>query len=189
MDLNLTWDLFILAFFGIVIAYSFIIGRNKTLKIISASYIAILCSDALGNIFGQYLVSSEPFLKMMSLFGVETGDQAVAYFKVLVLIVFIVIIAVRGLYDFDAEDERSWGIRIGVLVALGIMSAGLMISAMMVFVTGSSFIFDGSTADVALQEVYGESRLVKLLVDYANFWFVIPGITIVFLSWFNKKTA
>ena len=50
MEINLSWDLFVIVFFAVIIAYSFIIGRNQTLKVIIASYIAILASDGIGNL-------------------------------------------------------------------------------------------------------------------------------------------
>ncbi len=34
MEINLTWDLFIIVFFLIILAYSFVIGKNQTMKII-----------------------------------------------------------------------------------------------------------------------------------------------------------
>lgn len=189
MNLQLSWDLFILAFFGVVIAYSFIIGRNQTLKVISATYIAILCGDALGNLFGTYLASSEAFLKFLRLFSITNGDQATAFFKVTVLIVFVVIVAVRGMYQFDADDSRPVSVKMGLNLFLGVLSAGLMMSAIMIFVAGESLITDIATPNSTLTALYGESRFVRIMVDYSNFWFFMPGAGLVLLSLFHKKTT
>jgi hypothetical protein len=62
-NLRLSWDLFIIVFFGVIIAYSFIIGRNQTLKIIIATYMAILTADGLGNLFQTYLLPTAPSLQ------------------------------------------------------------------------------------------------------------------------------
>ena len=51
MDIKLSWDLFIAVFFIIIVAYSFIIGLNGTIKVILGTYIAIVCADAIGLIF------------------------------------------------------------------------------------------------------------------------------------------
>jgi hypothetical protein len=187
MNLNLSWDLFILAFFGVVIAYSFIIGRNKTLKVISATYIGILCSDALGNLFSIYFASSETFLKVLKLFSITTTEQAVAFFKVFILITLIVMLAVRGQYSFSAEDDRSIGLRTAITIMLGVMSAGLMMSAIMIFISGGSLIIDAAVLNNPINEIYSQARLVRVMVDYSNYWFFIPGITLVVLSVFNKK--
>jgi hypothetical protein len=50
MNVTLTWDLFIIVFFAMVMAYSYIIGRHQAAKIIFASYIAIIAVQGLGNI-------------------------------------------------------------------------------------------------------------------------------------------
>lgn len=187
MNLNLSWDLFILVFFGVIIAYSFIIGRNQTLKVITGTYVAILCSDALGNLFARYFVSSDQFLKILSLFSIGDADQAVAFFKVLMLITLVVMIAVRGTFDYDAEDDKPMPMRMGMNFVLGLMSAGLMMSAMLIFVSGGSLIVDAALVNNPLTEIYTNSRFVRIMVDYSNFWFFIPGLSLVFVSFFSKK--
>lgn len=188
MNLNLTWDLFILAFVGVVVAYSFIIGRNQTLKVISATYISILCSDALGNLFGRYFASSESFLKLLKLFSIGNAEQATAFFKVAVLIVLIVIIAVRGLYSFDVQDERTFGVKTGISGILGLLSASLMLSAIMIFISGNSLIADTMVLNNPLTEISGNSRLVRIMLDYSPIWFSIPGLAIVVTSLISKKS-
>ena len=189
MNLNLSWDLFILVFFGVVIAYSFIIGRNQTLKVISASYISILSADALGNLFARYFASSEAFLKILKLFSIGNAEQATAFFKVFILITIIVILAVRGIYDFNSEDSHPFSMKLGINMFLGLMSAGLMMSAMLIFVSGGSLVVDASVYNSPLMDVYNESRLVRIMMDYSNFWFFLPGVSLILVSLFSKKSA
>lgn len=197
MNLHLSWDLFILVFFAVVVAYSFIIGRNQTLKVILGTYVAVLCADGLGNIFAKYLVTSKPFLRFLSLFYVSNEDQAIAFFKVIVFLVLIVMIAVRGMFQVESRDDAPVGLRFAILVFLGVLSGGLMISAVLVFISGSSLIggsLIGSTPLVAaasgknmLYDVYTSSRFIRIMLDYANFWFVLPGIFFIVVGLFQKK--
>jgi hypothetical protein len=187
MSVDLSWDLFILAFFGVVVAYSFIIGRNLTLKVISATYVAILCGDAVGNIFARYFMSSESFMKFLRLFSVGSPEQAVAFAKILVLISLVVIIAVRGSYDFNVDDEKPFAVRMSMSFVLGLLSAGLMMSAMLIFVSGGSLISGIAQANSPLADIYSDSRLVRLLIDYSNFFFFIPGGAIVMMNMMAKK--
>jgi len=189
MNLNLSWDLFILVFFAVVVAYSFIIGRNATLKVITASYVAILCADGLGNLFARYFAGSEAFLKLLKLFSIGNSDQATAFFKVLVLIILIVIIAVRGLFNYDAIDSRPVTLRLAILLMLGVLSAGLMMSTMLIFVSGQSLVASVFMPSSILSDVYTQSRLVRIMIDYSNMWFFLPGLAIVLISLFNKKSA
>jgi len=77
--------------------------------------------------------------------------------------------------------------RMGMNLILGVMSAGLMMSAMLIFVSGGSLIIDTALANNPLSEIYNTSRFVRIMVDYANFWFFIPGLSLVFVSIFSKK--
>lgn len=187
MSVNLSWDLFILAFFGVVIAYSFIIGRNQTLKVISATYIGILSADAIGNLFARYMVSSEPFLKLLRLFSIGSAEQAIAFCKVFFLIAIVVVIAVRGVYEFSVDDEHPFAMRMTVSFILGLLSAGLMMSAMLIFISGGSLVSAIVQPNSPLTELYSDSRFVRLMIDFSNFWFMIPGAALIAVSVFSKK--
>ncbi len=189
MNLTLSWDLFILVFFAVVVAYSFIIGRNATLKVITATYVAILCADGLGNLFAKYFAGSEAFLKLLKLFSIGNSDQATAFFKVLVLIILVVLIAVRGLFNYDVSDSRPVSLRLAILLLLGVLSAGLMMSAMLIFVSGQSLVTSIFTTNSILADIYAQSRLVRIMLDYSNFWFFLPGLGLLGVSLFNKKSA
>ena len=187
MNLNLSWDLFILVFFAVVVAYSFIIGKNQTLKVILGTYMAILCADGIGNLFGKYFAVSEAFLKFMKLFAITNGEQSVVFFKVLVFLFFIVLISVRGLFHVDAEDNRPLSLRLIILFLMGLLSAGLMISTVLVFISGTSLIGAGATGNNILTDVYQSSRLVRVMLDYSNLWFFLPGFSFILLGVFHKK--
>lgn len=189
MSLQLSWDLFILVFFAVVGAYSFIIGRNQTLKVITATYISILCADALGNIFAKYFVNSGGFLRFLRFFSVADELQAVAFVKVAVFIVLIVIIAVKGLFDFDAEDDRPFSMKMGIVLVLAVLSGGLMISALLTFVSGGSFITALAYPNNPLTEIYTQSRLVRIMLDYSGFWFLMPGLAVMLLSILHRRSG
>ncbi len=189
MNLHLSWDLFILVFFAVVVAYSFIIGRNQTLKVILGTYVSILCADGLGNLFARYLAPSQAFLRFMKLFAVGSEDQAIIFFKVLIFLVLIVLISIRGMFQVESEEHGSMSVRIIVLFLLGLMSAGLMMSTVLVFISGSSLIGTDITGGNILLEVYNDSRLVRIMVDFANVWFFLPGIAFIILGILHKKSA
>lgn len=187
MNVNLSWDLFILVFFAVVVAYSFIIGRNQTLKVITATYLAVLCADGVGNLFAKYFAISPSFLKIMKFFAIGNGDQATAFFKVLILIFIIVIVAVRGLFTYNADDSHGMGIKLATLLILGVLSGGLMVSAMLIFISGGSLVANVASTNNILSTIYPQSRFVRIMLDYANLWFVLPGAAIIMISLFNKK--
>ena len=63
MNIVLSWDLFIVVFFSVIIAYSFIVGRNQTIKIIIGTYMATLAADGVANLAHKYLGGPTPIVR------------------------------------------------------------------------------------------------------------------------------
>jgi hypothetical protein len=188
MDIQLSWDLFILVFFVVIIAYSFIIGRDNTLKVILGTYVAAITADATGNIFGEYFSGSALFMKLLKLASVGNEQEAIIFVKVLVFITLVIFFAVKGAFDVTTVDDRSAPVRLVLLVVYAIMSAGLIISCILIFVSGVSFIGDGGdTPRTALWGIYNQSRLIRTMLGNSEFWFAIPAVSFLIHSLYTKK--
>lgn len=185
--LKLSWDLFIVVIFIVILAYSFIIGKENTLKVIIGSYIAILSADGLGNLFQQYVLASKQALTFLKMFGLGAEDKTMILVKVIVFIAAIVIIAMKG--GFEIRSMKHHGI-INLILTLifGFLSAGLVISTLLIYVSGASFV--GGTVNMTnntLASAYAQSDMVKMMIDNYNFWFALPAVVFLIASLFNKK--
>lgn len=186
--LQLSWDLFIIVIIVAILAYSFIIGRENTLKVIISTYISVLTADAFGNLFHEYLVKSKPFFQFLKLFGVTSPDQALVLFKVILFIAVVVILTMKG--NFEVKKEGSRGGIIGLIthVIFAFLSAGLVVSTLLTYVSGGSFVLGASNiTSGALSTVYNSSRIVKLMLDNYNLWFSLPAVAFVLWSFFHKS--
>ncbi len=189
MNVNLSWDLLIIVFFGLVVAYSLIIGRNNNLKVIIATYVAALFADAVGNLFGKTLALSDNFMKLMSLFYVQTPQDAAALVKIIMLFVIIVLLSVKGKYDVDVTRGGPPGFKIGINMLFGFLNACLIVSVALIFVSGSSFIIgDPVTTSEAFQDIHSQSNLARILIDYYSIWFMLPAFGFLLISLFNQNT-
>ena len=184
MNIVLSWDLFILSFFIVIIAYSFIIGRDGTLKVILGTYVAILASDAVGALFGEYFAGSEFFVKILQSASVNTDAEAVVFVKVLVFILFVILFAVRGAFHVETSEDRSTLMRMIMTFLYGVMSAGLIVSAVLAFVSGVSFVGGGSpeTTKTALWAIYNKSEVIRTMIQYTYGWFSIPALAFLIHS-------
>ena len=79
MNIELSWDLFVLVFFVVIMAYSLIIGRDNTLKVILGTYVAALTADAAGNLFAMMELRSFMRQFYKPLFAVYGGIQEIEY--------------------------------------------------------------------------------------------------------------
>lgn len=179
-NIRLSWDLFVLVFFAIVIAYSFIIGRNQTLKVIIASYIAILTADGIGNLIQTYLLPTAPTLQG------ETGDQALVLIKIFIFVTVIVLLVIKGGFQVNILPEQSLVTRIIANLSFGFLNAGLMVSTLLIYLTGGSFVT--GTVEAGLQtNLYRESQFIQTIVDNYNVWFAVPAIALVLVSLFQRQ--
>jgi len=188
MNISLSWDLFVIVFFIVIVAYSLIIGRNNTLKVILGTYVSMVAADATGFLFGKYFSGSELFMKVLKLASVGNEEEAVVMIKIIAFVTFVILFAVKGAFEVETIDDRSAPVRLILTVVYAVMSAGLMISAMLVFVSGVSLIGgDLDNAKIALWDVYNKSQLIRSIVNNSALWFSVPALSFLIHSLYSNK--
>lgn len=180
-----TWDLFILVFFAIILAYSFIIGKNATLKIIISSYIAILTADGIGNLFNRFLLSTNAVIPLF-----PAGDpDSLIVIKILVFVLTIMLLTIRGSFAVEVGKEGSWLTELVMTAAFGFLSAGLIVATILVYMSGGSFVFDPATAAKAAVNLTTGSVLAGALTQNYNLWFALPAIAFVVSSFTGGESS
>lgn len=189
MQLTLTWDLFVLVFFMVIMAYSLIIGRDNTLKVILATYIAGFSADAMGSLFAKYFVGSEAFLKILRLASLGTEQEAVIFVKVFIFVVMVILLTIKGAFEVETVDDRSPFIRMILSFLYAGMSAGLMLSLIFVFVSGVPIVGGGSfeTTGTALWGLYNQSEFIRGIVGNSYLWFSLPALSFLIHSLYSHK--
>mgnify|MGYP005640877095 CR=1 FL=1 len=189
MDIQLTWDLFILVFFVVIVAYSLIIGQNNTLKVILGTYVAMIAADATGSLFAKYFAGSPAFNKILSFAQIGTEEEAIIFVKVLVFVGLVILFAVRGAFEVDAVEDRSAIVRMILTGVYACMSAGLIISTILTFVSGVSFVGGGSpeTTSTALWDIYNSSKIVRSIVGNSYLWFSVPAVAFLIQSLYSHR--
>lgn len=182
MNVQLSWDLFIVVFFSIIIAYSFIVGRNQTLKIIIGSYIAALTADGLSNLVEKYLGGPQPILKFLE--G-PNADEFFIMMKILIFISVIVVIAVRGGFVVSILNEQKMTVRFFITFLFGVLNAGLIVSTLLLYVSGLSLINANGLETAAT--LGSESLLVQLMIENHSLWFSLPAIAFVMVSFLEGQ--
>jgi len=186
MQINLTWDLFIIVFFVLIFSYSFIIWYTKTLKVVIATYIAILASDWLWNLLDKLIFETMPDLNV---FMLEQWDPIFIAVKIALFIVSIVILSAKWWFDFHDVDHIPIWHKIWYTSLFWVLSAFLLISAILVFASWWSFLWnqwvsiEGST----ISEMYKTSFLVQMVILNYNFFFITPAIAFVILSLTSER--
>jgi len=182
MNLQLSWDLFIVVFFVVIVAYSLIIGRDNTIKVILGTYVALVCADAIGGLFANYFGGTMMFLQFAREAQMESVDEAVIFSKVIIFLLMVILFAVRG--AFAVETSRGSGGAVGLVLHLfyAFCSAGLIISSVLMLISGVSLLGGGGVVSEALANLTKESYLALNLVYYANFFFTVPAVAFLLNS-------
>ena len=179
MDLALTWDLLVIVFFAVICAYSFIVGKHESVKIIIATYISIIAIQGLGNLLAQGSMFASSYLQMLG-FGLEPGT--ISIIKLVTFVGLIIFLAIRG--GFDMEYAKDLGSLVDTLLvgAFGFSTAGLLMIALLTFVAGSPLLDPNLVLAAPLQPLLVNSQLVQILVQYQDVWFALPAILLIILG-------
>lgn len=178
MEVALTWDLLIIIFFIVIMSYSYIVGQNGTIKIILSSYIAMLAANGIGNLLMKYIQLSDPIIQIFDTSAASNG----VLFKIFAFILITLILVLKGGFVVDMGRNYPLPIRMLIVTIFGFLSAGLMMSTILVFIAGG--LIDGfliSSIQEAIQ-IPTQTLFVRSLIDYYNFWFAAPAISFVLLS-------
>lgn len=189
MNIQLSWDLFVLVFFVVIVAYSFIIGRDNTLKVILGTYVAALAADSIGSLFGVSFQGSPMFMQLLSFAAVGSENEAMVFVKVLVFVGLVIMFAVRGAFEVNTVDDKSSLVRLILSLLYAVMSAGLIISVILVFISGVSFVGGGSetTTTSALWNLSAQSSLIKGMLNYTYMWFALPAAAFLIHSIYSTR--
>ena len=96
----------------------------------------------------------------------------------------VILFAVRGAFAVDTDDDRSSVVRLGLSVIYAVLSAGLIISVILVFVSGVSFVGGGNaeTTTSALWNMSTKSQLIRTMLQHTYLWFFLPALAFLIHS-------
>ena len=176
MNLTPSWDLAIIVFFGIVMAYSFIIGKHQSVKIIIGTYIAIIASQGIGNVLGRMIGDSTTAIHIL---GIGFDVTVLAIVKVVLLLTFAITFAIRSGIDVSYSKQTNTFLNIFYTGIFGLCTAGLILSALFTFATGGGILDHHTLQWNQLGPIASGSQLLLLLVLNPEIWFTLPALLIL----------
>jgi len=184
MQVTLTWDLFIIVFFGIVIAYSFIVGKDESVKIIVSTYISILAVQALGTLLEQYAIPSTSLLKML---GLGMDVPMLSGFKVALFVALVILLAIKGGFAVDYDKESGSVLSTVFTGAFGVGTACLLLVALFTYVSGMPLLDPGIAASPLIAPIAEQSTLIDVILTYQAVWFALPAILLIVVGFMHME--
>lgn len=168
-----TWDLFITLCFLIGLGYGLILGRERIVTTLVASYIGFAVANEIGNalheiLTGSSLLNESIWIKSnVSIFAVKT----------FLFVLFVVLLTLKG--EFAAlPGAFSTGIKGTILTALySFLGTGLVVSSLIFFLP-----------DPARSSLLAQSTLATSVLQYRNWWLVLPILVMIMVGiWQGKQ--
>lgn len=164
-----TWDLFIGLFFAIVLAYAFLLGKEKIQITLISSYIGLVLAETLGKVAEEFLMSNSLIAQIA-----QQANISVFIIKVVVFALTIVLLTLKsGLIS----KPSGRGLFSTFLTALyGFLNAGFILTSIV-------FFLNEDLRKILLHS----SKSVIYLINYHTWWIVIPALVIILVSFFEPK--
>lgn len=176
MTLVLSWDLLLIVVVALIIAYSFIVGKEESVKIILSTYVAAVAIQGFGNIVEKGVGASSDFLTTVSMMP---KVEWIAMLKLVLFSVAVVFLAIRAGFEIKyVKSVTGW--QDSVLTGLiGFANASLLLATLVAFIAGRPILDPLLVTSPVLMPLMDQSTLVWALVHYQDLWFALPAFLLL----------
>lgn len=187
MQLTLSWDLLVIIFFATVVAYSFIVGRDASVKIIIATYVAIVAVQGIGNILTT-IAGEDSAGTTLQVVGLTLDEQWTALTKIGLFVAVVLFLALRGGFDMHyVKDIPSiWDTLLTGI--FGFTTAGLVLSTLLTYTAGRPILDSALGSAPPLSSLLEQSALIETMVEYQNLWFTFPALLLLGMGFFGSES-
>ena len=171
-------------FFALVVTYSFIIGMHEAIKIVIATYIAIVAVQGIGNLVEQASGRSEPILSVL---GMSVDISVLASVKLVLFVGAIIFLAIKG--GFDVEYNKDTGGLTGTVLTgiFGFATAGLLLSTLLTFVADAPLLDSAMAQTESVAALAEQSNLMEIMILNQNIWFAAPAILLIAVGFIGSE--
>ncbi len=183
MQLSLSWDLFIVVFFAIVMSYSFIIGKQKSMKIIVAAYISVIAVQGIGNVLARVLMNSGMTMESM---GIPIDVTMIALAKIFLFALCIIVFVLRSGIDVSYDKDAGSILSMVYTGLFGFSTAGLVVSTILTYAAGSGILDSTLAAHGTIVPLAAGSTLMQLMILNQDLWYTLPAFLIIALGFLHN---
>lgn len=185
MNLTLSWNLFVIVFFAVVVTYSFIIGKHESVKIIVASYIAIVAVQGIGNLLARF-AGDDPLFSML---GITVDITLLATTKLVLFVAAIIVLAVRGSFEIEFRRDPGSIADLALTGIFGFATAGLLLTTLLTYVADAPLLSRDIAETALIASMMERSALLATIVRYQDLWFCGPALLLFASGFLGKESA
>lgn len=176
MHLTLSWDLFIIVFFAIVVTYTFIIGKKESVKIIVSTYIAIVAVQGIGNVLQRFVGDPTVYA---AYFGIPSSLDVLSLLKLVLFVAVMIFLAVRA--GFEMNYTKDTNVVVGILITIlcGVATAALLLSTLLAFTAGTPLLAMNLAQTSTFSSIINQSQLLQFMVVNQDLCFSFPALLLI----------
>ncbi len=177
MLLSLSWDLFIVVFFAVVMSYSFLIGKDRSTKLIVAAYIAMIATLGIGNILTRLIGDGDAVFRSV---GIPLDITLISLAKIFAFAICLIIFVTKSGIELTHTKDTGTVLSILITALFGFSLSGLIVSTILSYAAGGGIgqVTVAVTSNV-LTPLIQSSMLLQLLTVNQDIWFTLPAFLIV----------
>lgn len=184
MPLSVSWDLFIAVFIALVVAYSFIIGKHESVKVIVAAYIAIVAVHGIESLAIRYYPLLQSTLGTLQ---IGFTPLSISMIKLVLFIVAVIVFTLKGGLAVSYEGEPGVVTNTLMTLTLGVAKAGLLLSTLMSYVAGAPLFRDAQAPTAAwITPLLEQSVILRLMLEERDVWFALPALVLLLVDLLSK---
>jgi hypothetical protein len=176
MNITLSWDLFVIVFIALVITYTLIIGKKESIKIIIASYVAIVAVQGFGNILERLLKESGSIL---SYAGVAADPVLISTIKLVLFVVIVIALAVKAGFDVNYEKDPNPVVNMVLTILCGVATSGLLLSTLLTYASSAPLLDSSIATTGSLLPIIQQSQLMQILIINQDVFFLLPAVVLL----------
>lgn len=152
------------------------------MKVIVFTYVAMVAAQGAGSLLAQASQYSQPLLTS---FGLGIDATVLDASKLVLFIAMIVLLAIRGGFAMESDIGNN-AISTVVTGVLGFATGGLLLTALLTFITGMPLVDAHMSAPASLAMLMQQSELLKNMVVYRDAWLSAPALLLIVVGLIAK---
>ncbi|MDD5054695.1 MAG: hypothetical protein PHZ00_00325 [Candidatus Peribacteraceae bacterium] len=180
----LSWDLAVVVFFAILMSLGFILGKNRIITVIIASYIAVIATEGIGRVLARLTGHGSGLFESM---GVPVDPILLSLAKIFLFALCAGVFVLKSGIDVSHKKDAGSIVTIVLTGLLGFSLSGLIASTILSYAAGSSLLTSGFLpASVAGPQLH-KGTLAVLLILNQDLWYALPAFLIVTIGFIKNS--
>lgn len=176
MPVAISWDLLIVVFTGVVVVYSFIIGRHESMKLTVCCYLAFIATEASGMVLAR---ASKDSAALLGSLGIVSTPGEITIAKLVIFSALLILLILRSGITIDYGEQPGTIWQLLLTVVFGATSAALLLSSLLVIISGTP-VFSGTlAASPAIAPLLSQSLLLQILAQNQELFFALPALLLL----------